>query len=215
MTVASPLPASSPPRSVVAEAEAMADAADDRAGIRTRPARPDELATVLARFEATWGVGRGPDRSMLQALEHAGNTVLIAVPRSDDADALGATLGFLGWSSGLHLHSHMNAVDPAARGRGIGVALKLRQRAVCLAHGVDTGRRRNGEKHQIDGPAQSTQGRKRGTSENFVRPRVDRKYIAGKSVEGEQSLVAGLVRGRRGTNHCYGGWREQTLQVGS
>ena len=30
----------------------------------------------------------------------------------------------------------MNAVDPAARGRGIGVALKLRQRAVCLAHGV-------------------------------------------------------------------------------
>ena len=137
MTVASPQPASSPLRSVVAEAEAMADAADDRAGIRTRPARPDELATVLARFEATWGVGRGPDRSMLQALEHAGNTVLIAVPRSDDADALGATLGFLGWSGGLHLHSHMNAVDPAARGRGVGVALKLRQRAVCLAHGVD------------------------------------------------------------------------------
>ena len=31
----------------------------------------------------------------------------------------------------------MNAVDPAARGRGIGVALKLRQRAVCLEHGVD------------------------------------------------------------------------------
>ncbi len=50
---------------------------------------------------------------------------------------VGATLGFLGWSGGLHLHSHMNAVDPAARGRGIGVALKLRQRAVCLAHGVD------------------------------------------------------------------------------
>jgi predicted GNAT superfamily acetyltransferase len=49
---------------------------------------------------------------------------------------IGATLGFLGWTGGLHLHSHMNAVDPAARGRGIGVALKLRQRAVCLAHGV-------------------------------------------------------------------------------
>jgi predicted GNAT superfamily acetyltransferase len=31
----------------------------------------------------------------------------------------------------------MNAVDPAARGRGIGVALKLRQRATCLEHGVD------------------------------------------------------------------------------
>ena len=116
----------------------MADAADARAGIRTRPARPDELAAVLARFEATWGEGRGPDRSMLQALEHAGNTVLVAAPQVRRiADALGATLGFLGWRGGLHLHSHMNAVDPAARGRGIGVALKLRQRAVCLAHGVD------------------------------------------------------------------------------
>ena len=77
---------------------------------------------------------------MLQALDHAGNTVLIAVPTVGVAmpePPLGATLGFLGWSGGLHLHSHMNAVDPAARGRGIGVALKLRQRAVCLAHGVD------------------------------------------------------------------------------
>jgi len=139
VTVASPPPASSPLESVVAEAESMADAADDRAGIRTRPARPDELAAVLARFEATWGVGRGPDRSMIQALEYAGSTVLVAVDDEADAAApppVGATLGFLGWSGGLHLHSHMNAVDPAARGRGIGVALKLRQRAVCLAHGV-------------------------------------------------------------------------------
>ncbi|MFD4422973.1 hypothetical protein ACFWN7_15930 [Agromyces sp. NPDC058484] len=134
--------------SVVAEAEAMADAADARAGIRTRPAQPRELDGVLARFEATWGARRGPDRSMVQAIEHAGNTVLVAVPSPPGGDStsaavngpeaapLGATLGFLGWSGGLHLHSHMNAVDPAARGRGIGVALKIRQRAVCLAHGV-------------------------------------------------------------------------------
>jgi GNAT superfamily N-acetyltransferase len=139
---------------LVAEAEATADAADARAGIRTRPADPGELNGVLARFESTWGEGRGPDRSMIQALEHAGNTVLVAVehptprvverPTQEDASRnppptpmpVGATLGFLGWTGGLHLHSHMNAVDPAARGRGIGVALKLRQRAVCLAHGV-------------------------------------------------------------------------------
>jgi hypothetical protein len=50
---------------------------------------------------------------------------------------LGAALGFLGWAGGLHVHSHMNAVDPSARGRGIGVALKLRQRAICLEHGID------------------------------------------------------------------------------
>jgi len=134
--------------SLVAEAEEAADAADARAGIRTRPADPGELDGVLARFESTWGEGRGPDRSMIQALEHAGNTVLVAVEqplRVEEAAQqpsrnlelpLGATLGFLGWAGGLHLHSHMNAVAPAARGRGIGVALKLRQRAMCLAHGV-------------------------------------------------------------------------------
>lgn len=133
------------PASVVADAEAMADAADARAGLRTRAARPDEIGGVLARFESTWGVGRGPDHAMIQAIEHAGATVLVAVSDDDaapdDAAApdlpLGAVLGFLGWNDGLHIHSHMNAVDPAARGRGIGLALKLRQRAICLAHGVD------------------------------------------------------------------------------
>ena len=140
-------PSRTPAASLVAEAEAVADAADARAGIRTRPAEPRELDGVLARFESTWGVGRGPDLATLQALEHAGNTLLVAVPEpllveeaaqqpSRTLVPVGATLGFLGWSGGLHLHSHMNAVDPAARGRGIGVALKLRQRAVCLAHGV-------------------------------------------------------------------------------
>lgn len=145
------MPAGDVPASVVADAEQAADAADARAGIRTRPALADELEGVLARFEATWGPGRGPDRATVQALDHAGNTVLVATPRveehptQEDASRdplptttipLGATLGFLGWSDGLHLHSHMNAVDPAARGRGIGVALKLRQRAICLAHDV-------------------------------------------------------------------------------
>ncbi len=160
--------------SVVAAAEAEADAADGRAGVRTRAAAPDELDGVLARFESTWGPGRGPDRATLQALDHAGNTVLVAVPlprveeppqaasglrveeppeaasplrveeppqaASRDPrslEILGATLGFLGWSGGVHLHSHMNAVDPATRGRGVGVALKLRQRAICLANGVE------------------------------------------------------------------------------
>lgn len=129
---------------VVADAERAADAADARAGIETRPARPDELDGVLARFEATWGAGRGPDRSMLQALDHAGNTLLVAVEPAEGREPaeaafripIGATLGFLGWTGGVHLHSHMNAVDPAARGRGVGVALKLRQRAICLVHGI-------------------------------------------------------------------------------
>jgi len=132
----------------IADAHAFADAADARSGIVTRAALPDELAGVLARFDATWGAGRTLDLASLRAIDHAGNTVLLAVSAAGRADAagevaasaeppLGATLGFLGWSDGLHVHSHMNAVDPTARGRGIGVALKLRQRALCLEHGVD------------------------------------------------------------------------------
>ncbi|MFE5672259.1 hypothetical protein ACFQ58_11710 [Agromyces sp. NPDC056523] len=130
------------------DAHALADEADRRSGVVTREARMDELAGTLARFDATWGVGRTVDLASLTAIAHAGNTVLVAVPAAGRADAagelvtpddapLGAALGFLGWSGGLHVHSHMNAVDPNARGRGIGVALKLRQRAICLEHGID------------------------------------------------------------------------------
>ena len=140
---------------IVREAHEAADVADQRAGVTTRRAVGDELDALLARLEVTWGEGRGPDRSMVQALDHAGNTLLVAVPAvpavpqtgagspdepledSPATPALGALLGFLGWNDGLHLHSHMNAVDPSARGRGIGLALKLRQRAVCLEHGID------------------------------------------------------------------------------
>ncbi|MEI5583340.1 MULTISPECIES: hypothetical protein [unclassified Agromyces] len=129
-------------------AHALADDADRRAGIRTREARRDELAGALARFDATWGAGRTVDLASLRAIDHAGSTVLVAVPEPGRADAaaelaapgdapIGAALGFLGWADGLHVHSHMNAVDPRARGRGVGVALKLRQRAICLDHGVD------------------------------------------------------------------------------
>ncbi|GAA1778418.1 GNAT family N-acetyltransferase [Agromyces lapidis] len=137
-------------RDVVNAAEALAEAADLRSGVVTREAAEHEIADVLGRFEATWGGGRGPDHAMIRALLHAGATVLVAVADDEggvDASAtppfatpgalLGATLGFLGWNEGLHVHSHMNAVAPEARGHGIGLALKLRQRAIALAHGVD------------------------------------------------------------------------------
>lgn len=134
---------------------AAADRADLAAGVVTREASEHEITAVLGRFEATWGEGRGPDDAMIRALLHAGATVLVAVvddeggvtvpvepgsatpPYAAPGELLGATLGFLGWNEGVHLHSHMNAVSPHARGHGIGLALKLRQRAIALAHGVD------------------------------------------------------------------------------
>lgn len=65
---------------IVREAHAAADVADRHAGITTRRAVGAELDAALARFVLTWGEGHGPDRSILQALDHAGNTLLVAVP---------------------------------------------------------------------------------------------------------------------------------------
>ena len=48
---------------------------------------------------------------------------------------IGALVGVLGWTDGLHVHSHVAAVRPAARG-GVGFALKLRQRSDALEHGI-------------------------------------------------------------------------------
>ena len=44
--------------SLVREATAMADAADARGGIQTRPAEPGELDGVMARPEADGGYGQ-------------------------------------------------------------------------------------------------------------------------------------------------------------
>jgi predicted GNAT superfamily acetyltransferase len=118
---------------VVAEAYRQADAASAAAGGTVRLADPRDMNAVIGLFERTWGVGRSPDRSMLLALDYAGNTILIATA---EGKPVGATFGFLGWSGGIHLHSHMAAVVPWRRSGGVGYALKLFQRAVCLEHGV-------------------------------------------------------------------------------
>ncbi len=112
----------------------QAAAACAASGVEVRPAAASDLDEVIGVFTATWGAGRSPDWPHLRAMLQAGATVLVA---RDDAGAVGATYGFVGWSGGIHVHSHMNAVLARGRGRGIGVALKLVQRAVCLEHGVD------------------------------------------------------------------------------
>ena len=126
---------------VVQEAVRQADAAAEAAGVTVRQAEPGDLAAVIGLFERTWGVGHSPDRSMLLALDFAGNTVLVATATGATGgepagNPVGAALGFLGWTDGIHLHSHMAAVVPWQRGSGVGHALKLFQRAVCLQHGI-------------------------------------------------------------------------------
>ncbi len=115
------------------QAEALRAAA--AAGVTVFEATDEQTARLVAEVgERVWGPGGTLAPAELQALVFAGNPVHLAL----DADrvVLGFSIGFLGWSPGLHLHSHQTAVVPEARRRGIGLSLKLAQRETCLAHGI-------------------------------------------------------------------------------
>jgi predicted GNAT superfamily acetyltransferase len=94
-----------------------------------------EVAIAQRLIGEAWGPHQIPQSNLLQALAHAGNTLLVA---RRDGEPLGVLLGFLGWTGGVHLHSHMTAVVDGQRSRGVGYALKLWQRAVCLDEGVES-----------------------------------------------------------------------------
>lgn len=73
--------------------------------------------------------------SLLVALSHYGGICLGAF---DGSKMVGFVVGLLGTESGrLFLHSHMLAVLPAFRGRGVGAALKWTQRDRALEQGID------------------------------------------------------------------------------
>jgi predicted GNAT superfamily acetyltransferase len=93
-----------------------------------------DVSIAQRLVEQVWGQGEVPQANLLMALAHAGNT-LLAATRS--GEPTGFALGFLGWNGGVHLHSHMTAVIPGEQSRGVGYALKLWQRALCLREGID------------------------------------------------------------------------------
>ena len=69
---------------------------------------------------------------LLRVFSHSGSYVVGAF---QDGRMVGACLGLLATSG---LHSHIAAVDSTARGRNVGFAVKLHQRAWSLAHGITT-----------------------------------------------------------------------------
>jgi predicted GNAT superfamily acetyltransferase len=90
----------------------------------------DRVREVVARV---WGEQPVP-REMLRALQHAGCVLCGA---ESDGELVGFVFGFLGSARGLHVHSHMLAALPQWQDRGVGYALKLAQRAMCLEQGID------------------------------------------------------------------------------
>ncbi|MDQ1617987.1 MAG: hypothetical protein QOE19_556 [Actinomycetota bacterium] len=120
-------------QNIVAAAWEHARRAAADCGIEVREITGTDVEVAQEVVREAWGAQQVPQSNLLQALSHAGNAVLAAVQGSRPA---GASFGFLGWSGGLHLHSHMTAVARGQQSRGVGYALKSWQRALCLEHGI-------------------------------------------------------------------------------
>ena len=77
-------------------------------------------------FDITWSMDAGTEitPNLLQAMVHSGSYLSGAFI---DKKIVGAAFAFPATNGGLHLHSHMTAVLPEFRDKGVGYALKMNQ----------------------------------------------------------------------------------------
>jgi predicted GNAT superfamily acetyltransferase len=77
-------------------------------------------------FDITWSMDAGTEitPNLLQAMVHSGSYLSGAFI---DNKIVGAAFAFPATNDGLHLHSHMTAVLPEFRDKGVGYALKIDQ----------------------------------------------------------------------------------------
>ena len=77
-------------------------------------------------FDITWSMDAGTEitPNLLQAMVHSGSYLSGAFI---DNKIVGAAFAFPATNGGLHLHSHMTAVLPDYRDKGVGYALKIDQ----------------------------------------------------------------------------------------
>lgn len=118
----------------VSEARKAAERAARAAQVELRPCTTLEGADEILRIMiATWGEHQLVPREMIRALSDSGNEPYGAFRRGE---MVGYVLGWMGSDrDGRHVHSHMLAVVPKLRSRGVGYALKLAQRAQALEQG--------------------------------------------------------------------------------
>ncbi len=109
--------------------------ASTRAGVEIDNLDGSDVSEVERIIEMVWGPEQNAPSNLLRGLAHAGNVLLLA--RTISGEPIGFTLGYLGWSNGVHLHSHMTAVVSGHQSSGVGYALKLWQRSVCLSNEID------------------------------------------------------------------------------
>ena len=119
---------------VESDAWGLAADAARAAGVELRPLTTLEDAdSILRVMVATWGEHQLVPREMIRALADSGNVPYGAVK---GGELVGYVLGWMALDAdGPHVHSHMLAVLPDLRSGGVGLALKLAQRAQALEAG--------------------------------------------------------------------------------
>jgi predicted GNAT superfamily acetyltransferase len=85
-----------------------------------------EMSAAREIFDFTWLMKTGSEitPNLLQAMVHSGSYLSGAYIEDE---LVGAAFAFPATNDGLHLHSHMTAVLPEFRDKGVGYALKIDQ----------------------------------------------------------------------------------------
>ena len=112
----------------------------DAAVTITEPQGPARLIALEELQARAWEMEpRGIVPGALMGIIASGGGILLAAYDRDRGDRpVGFVLGLLARRDGRLYHaSHMLATDPTYQGRGIGAALKRRQREAALAQGLD------------------------------------------------------------------------------
>lgn len=120
------------------EAADAAQAAASMAGVEIRLLTDvSDFARVADLFQSIWtkeGENAPVNVETLRALSKAGSYVGGAF---EDGELVGACFGFFAAPEQRALHSHIAGVSTRMRGRSVGFALKVHQRAWALEEGLD------------------------------------------------------------------------------
>ena len=120
------------------EASDAASTAAARAGVEIRLlSEVDDFARVAELFQSIWtkqGEASPVNVETLRALSKAGSYVGGAFEHDE---LVGACFGFFAAPDQRALHSHIAGVSSRMRGRSVGFALKVHQRAWALEEGLD------------------------------------------------------------------------------
>jgi predicted GNAT superfamily acetyltransferase len=164
----------------------------------------DEMRACTPVQVATWQMEDleevVPVHQLVTAAKYGG----LVIGAFDGDQLIGLSYGFIGLHGGRPLLcSHMLAVLPAYRGQGIGVRLKLEQRRLCLAQGVEL-------MHWTYDPLEAVNG-----SLNVVRlGAIARIYAVNQYGEMQDGLNAGLPSDRLVVEWHLAGKRAAAAAVG-